>query len=141
MFGETFISGKCEITISQKWQMVVPKFTYVEVDDELLFAKIEENSCFTIFSKNKVFEKLSKLVNEQENVRTKQEYDFLQEKIDKIQNCCFDIDTANKKHVVMIPKPLRDNLTVWQKLYAKGGIALQMPCLHVYSDKQMIKRT
>lgn len=141
MFGEKFITSQGQITVGLKWVIVLPKFTYVEMNDELQFAKVKENACFTIFSKNQIFKKLSILVSKQENAKDDEEYEFIQQQIDKLQNYCFGVQTADSQHQVIIPKTLRDNLTIGQKIYAEGGIALQIPCLHVYSDKQMIKRT
>jgi len=140
MFGEDYILGEAPITIDGKGRIILPKFTYIEVDDELVFSKIEVDSCFTIFSKSQIFKKLSTLKSKQENAKTHEEYDLLQRQIDKIQNCCFGISKADKQHRILLPNSLRESLVSENKLYINGGLALQIPCVHAYKDKTLINK-
>ena len=141
MFGQNYIVGRKNIKIDRAGRIILPHFTYVEPDDEIIFILSKNMDCINIFSKNDIFNKLKFLVVKQVDAKSIEEINLIQTQIDAIQNNCYGIVTVDEQRRVLIPRELRKKILSKNDIFVTGSIALQLPCLEIYqSEEQMIKR-
>lgn len=134
MFGEQYICGKKLLSVD-KGRIILPAFTNAETKEELVFVSDDLNY-FTILSKRDIFHKLNQLLLKQSTAKTIEEYNFIQGQINMIQNYCFGIEEVDYQRRILLPKELRERLSIENSVYVSGGITLQTPCLEVYKDEK-----
>lgn len=99
MFGDRPIFGNAEYKIDSKGRLYIPKFSYVEPDDELIIQKVEDNY-YVIINWSKIKKEIEQLEKENNKIELITHSIVSLVKVDKMGRIIFNPDekfAINKK--------------------------------------------
>ena len=106
MFGENIVLGNTECKVDTKGRIFLPKFSYSEKDDEIVFSVNDDN---TILLNNLVC--LKRRINELEkNISNENDERLimsLNNKLESIYFSCISVSKVDKQRRLIIPMSIR----------------------------------
>lgn len=106
MFGENIVLGNTECKVDTKGRIFLPKFSYSEKDDEIVFSVNDDN---TILLNNLVC--LKRRINELEkNISNESDERLimsLNNKLESIYFSCISVSKVDKQRRLIIPTSIR----------------------------------
>lgn len=137
MFGDEIILGSKDVTIDNKYRIVIPSFTLAEENDLLVGRYIERNNYITIHALNIIKNKILEISRKQElcNSDKCDEYLRLKQRLDILFSECSNVVKLDRQKRFLIPDNLRNVLecdTTPRKLHVQGYMEESFPCIKVY---------
>lgn len=119
MFGENIVLGNTECKVDTKGRIFLPKFSYSEKDDEIVFSVNDDN---TILLNNLVC--LKRRINELEkNISNESDERLimsLNNKLESIYFSCISVSKVDKQRRLVIPTSIRTEHDISDSVILQG---------------------
>lgn len=119
MFGENIVLGNTECKVDTKGRIFLPKFSYSEKDDEIVFSVNDDN---TILLNNLVC--LKRRINELEkNISNESDERLimsLNNKLESIYFSCISVSKVDKQRRLIIPTSIRTEHDISDSVILQG---------------------
>lgn len=119
MFGENIVLGNTECKVDTKGRIFLPKFSYSEKDDEIVFSVNDDN---TILLNNLVC--LKRRINELEkNISNENDERLimsLNNKLESIYFSCISVSKVDKQRRLIIPMSIRTEHDISDSVILQG---------------------
>ncbi len=119
MFGENIVLGNTECNVDTKGRIFLPKFSYSEKDDEIVFSVNDDN---TILLNNLVC--LKRRINELEkNISNESDERLimsLNNKLESIYFSCISVSKVDRQRRLIIPMSIRTEHDISDSVILQG---------------------
>lgn len=117
MFGEKMIIGQKLISLDNKKRIILPKFSYAEYKDEIVFL-LDKNNVVMLYNMNMLLEKINQLEVNSENSKLLNLYNT---ELERIYDSCISTGFVDKQKRIIIPKEIIDKVSFDGHVYALGN--------------------